>query len=481
MAQRLTVTADGARIALAASAVAEVIRAPRITRMPNGPSSLLGVTHLRGAILPVLSLSRLLDPGSAAAGADRVVVLRRDPPIGLAVDSVEALRAVEAGGAAPADGQLLLDRAGGAEWLDLDAALRARFAGLGGLARGAADRAPDRAAPGPAAAPVEDLAFLGFTLAGQDYALPLEAIAEVLPLPPTIAALPHTDGVLLGVFAHRDAVLPAIALRALLGLPDRDGAAGERAVLLRVGGQRLALVVDRIDSILRAPRDRVGPAPSLFNRGAGEARIDAVLRRPDGRGLVSILAPGRVLADDRVARLLAEADHAKEGVMDAAAPIAARERFVVIRLGTETYGLPIGAVDEVVRLPERLSRLPGAPAYVRGVMNLRGRVIPVIDQRHRFAVAPGTAPAASGSGRVLVMTLGPLQVGFAVDAVSTIIEVAAGELLPAPALGADGALFDRAVPVDRDGAVILLIDPAALLDRAEADLLRDLTAPSRAP
>jgi purine-binding chemotaxis protein CheW len=221
-------------------------------------------------------------------------------------------------------------------------------------------------------------------------------------------------------------VLPALSLRALLGLPDQLRTGRERVVVIRLGGRSLALVVDQISVILRATRDRVTPAPSLFNRGAGEARIDAVLRMPDGRGLVSILSPERVLADDRVARLLADTQQ-KDETMATTASAAPRERFIVIRLGQEAYGLPIGAVDEVVRLPDKLTRLPKAPAYVSGVMNLRGRVIPVIDQRRRFAVEGEQARG----GRVVVVTLGALQAGFAVDEASEILEVEAADLLPA--------------------------------------------------
>lgn len=470
-AHRLTVRAGDARVAMAAGSVAEVIRGPRITRVPNGPAGLLGVTHLRGAVLPVVSLRRLLGGGDMADGAQRVVVLRRDPPVGLAVDAVEALRAVEGDAAEPADGRLLLDQADGARWLDLDAALREHF----GAFRAHSRAAPARPEARPAAA-VEELAFLAFSLADQDYALPLGAVAEVVALPAALTALPRTEEVLLGVFALRGAVLPALSLRALLGLPGRALTGAERVVVAAIGRHRLALVVDRVDIILRAPRDRVSPAPGLFNRGAGEARIDAVLRLADGRGLVALLSPERVLADDRVARLLAETDQDKDETMASPTLTASRERFLVIRLGGESYGLPIAAVDEVVRLPGALTRLPKAPAYVRGVMSLRGRVIPVIDQRRRFAVEGEGA----GGARVVIVTLGPLQAGFAVDAAAEILEVEADDLLPAPDMSEGGGrLFDRAARVARDGEVILLIDPAALLDGAEADLLRDLTANPR--
>jgi purine-binding chemotaxis protein CheW len=117
-----------------------------------------------------------------------------------------------------------------------------------------------------------------------------------------------------------------------------------------------------------------------------------------------------------------------------------RERFVVIRLGDERYGLPIAAVDEVVRLPDTLTRLPKAPAYVSGVMNLRGK-------RH-----PGDRPAPALLGRRREgwhpvsswCHPGALQAGFAVDGVAH-PGGRADDLLPAPELSDDGGrLFDRA-------------------------------------
>jgi purine-binding chemotaxis protein CheW len=422
----------------------------------------------------VVSLGALLGE-DAQADTTRVVVLRRDPPIGLAVDSIEALKASEDDAAEIQHGRLLLDDAGGARWFDLDAALQDRFSAFRAIRR-----APERElAASPTVAAVSDLAFLGFVLAGQDYAVPLDAVAEVMAVPKAIAAMPRTEAVLIGVFELRDEVLPVVSLRALLGLDDRDVQADDRVVVVRIGGHRLALRVDRISVILRASRDAVGPAPTLFNRASGEARIDSVLRLPDGRGLVSILAPERILADERVSQLLAETSDQKDTAMASTTSATARERFLVIRLGDETYGLPIAAVDEVVRLPETLTRLPKAPAYVQGVMSLRGKVIPVIDQRRRFSVA---GEAAGEARRVVVVTLDGLQAGFSVDAVARILEVEVDDLMPAPELSDDGGrLFDRAVRVEREGDVILLIDPRALLERAEADLLRDLTAKSHAP
>ena len=66
------------------------------------------------------------------------------------------------------------------------------------------------------------------------------------------------------------------------------------------------------------------------------------------------------------------------------------EQFVLFRLGDETYGLPIAAVVEVVRLPNAVTRVPRAPAFLAGVMNHRGAVVPLIDQSRRFTLPRGT-------------------------------------------------------------------------------------------
>lgn len=460
--RRLTVRAAGSRMSLPAQAVAEVIKRPRLTRVPHAPSGLLGVAHLRGTVLPVVSLGQML--GLDGEDGDRVIVLRRDPPVGLMVDGVEALGFAD-GEAEDSDNWLRLARADGTPWLDLDEALDAKFAVDRGRRRTVS---VETGRPTLQQASKHDLAFLGFVLAGQSYGLPLDAVVEVAAVPKAIAELPRTEAVLLGVSDYRGQVLPVLSARGLLGLAG-DTVSGRLAVV-RIGGERIGLVVDEVNAIVRASADRLGKAPSLFNRGGGEARIDTVLRLADGRGVLAILTPDRLLADERVTQWLALASGSKEADMAETRQAAIRERFVILRLGDERYGLPIAAVDEVVRAPDQLTRLPKAPAYVRGVMNLRGKTLPVIDQRLRFS-APGE-PAANG--RVVVVTVDGLQAGFAVDGASEILEIDADELLPAPELSDDQArLFDRAV--ERGGEVILLVDPKTLLARAEADLLRDLT------
>lgn len=358
----------------------------------------------------------------------------------------------------------MLTEAGETRVLDVDAMLREAFAGL---SRSTVGAAAARSAPAQASAQAHlEVALLGFQLAGQPYALPLEQVREVLKLPPQLAALPKTDAAMVGVTSLRGALLPIVSTRALLGLPASDLDAAARVVVAAIGESRVGLIVDQLTSILRAPETAVGPVPRVLNRGAGEAHIDAMLRTADG-GLVSVLAPERLFREESVAQIL-EDGRVKGTDMEAARETETVHRFLIFTLGEEAYALPISAVEEVVSLPDALTRLPKAPAFVAGVMNLRGSPVPVVDQRRRFEVE-GAAPSRP---RVVITRLDGTPVGFAVDAVTEILEVPESRLAATPDLAADaGRLFDRVARVEADGRMILLLNPQELLQRAEADLL----------
>lgn len=470
--QVLTFEAGGQSLAIAADEVAEVVSAPRVTRVPLAPASLQGLANLRGKVVPILSVEALLGGAPGAAPA-RVIVLSGDDPVGLAVDRVSAMRDVATAGSLDGLAELVETDSGPTRLLQRGPLLEAALAGL--RARSAVERRS--AGPGAEPVPAEsaDVAFLQFELAGQAYALPLEQVREVTLAPAQTTVLPQTDVMMLGVMPLRGDLLPLISMRALLGLPPKPSIAGDRVVVARLGEASLGLVVDGVRAILRVRKQDVGAVPSVLNRGAGEARIDAIVRTSSG--LVSVLATERVFLEETVAQIIAEGG-GRETATDQQEGAGAVEQFVLFRLADEAYGLPVAAVREVVRLPDTVTRVPRAPDFVAGVMNHRGAVVPLIDQRRRFAVA---GEAAARQRRVIVANVDDLIAGFIVDAVQQILNVPAEALRPAPDLAAaEAPLFDRIATLDLDGRLVLLVDPRQLLDQAERDIVRDVAQRSNA-
>jgi purine-binding chemotaxis protein CheW len=146
-------------------------------------------------------------------------------------------------------------------------------------------------------------------------------------------------------------------------------------------------------------------------------------------------------------------------------------QLVGFRIGRETFGIPIGLVREIVRMME-ITAVPDAPDYVEGVINLRGRIIPVIDLRKRFR-EPGIAP--DKRNRILVAEVEGRFVGLIVDAASEVLKLARGEIEPPPELLQENDLSYVTGLGKRNGKLIILVDVEKILSRGELGRLSELT------
>jgi purine-binding chemotaxis protein CheW len=478
--------------------VGEIIRVPGLAHMPLAPPSLLGLANLRGAVLPVVSLRHLLNlPDAATGDATRVIVLDGGAPVGFVVDRVEQLLTLPAGrsgkddaGAGAVDPELLDGIVKGGEGesttkiLNPERLLRGQFAQLGVAAPAASTRAAIAAAAptrSPTAAQQQAL-FVGFDVEGQEYALPLARVREIIPLPEHISEVARSETAVLGVVTLRDRLLPLVSLRALLGLPsDTRHQERGKVVVLPMGSGAVGLVVDRTREILRIDPNVIDPAPALLTRGAGDAEITSICRLDGGKRLVALLSPERLFRSDLVARVLAEqGDGNAVSDIQGGEAVMADEQFIIFRLGDQEFGLPIAAVEEIARPPDHVTPLPKAPAFIDGVMNLRGSVVPIVDLRKRFRLA---ARQPGGAQRILVLAIGGGKTGFMVDGVSEVMKVSAGAIRPAPQLSSEQTrLIGRVVNLEAQVRMILLVDPGELLERVEADVLAklDRSALSRA-
>ena len=143
-------------------------------------------------------------------------------------------------------------------------------------------------------------------------------------------------------------------------------------------------------------------------------------------------------------------------------------QLVSFNLGTEEFGVDIGAVQEIVRMPE-ITKVPRSPDFVEGVVNLRGKIIPVVDLRKRFRLPVGEA---TKSTRIIIVTIGGKTVGMIVDAVSEVLRLDAASVEPTPEMVAsaiDSAFLKGIAKLD--GRLLILLDLDLILDQEEAQAL----------
>lgn len=151
-------------------------------------------------------------------------------------------------------------------------------------------------------------------------------------------------------------------------------------------------------------------------------------------------------------------------------------QLVGFRIGKETFGVPIGLIHEIVRVPE-ITAVPDAPDYVEGVINLRGKIISVIDLRKRFGEAQ---IEASRKNRILVAEIEKKLVGLIVDAASEVIRIPQEEIEAPPEVFEENEVKYVTGVGKLNGRLVILIDLTKILQQGELQRIGDLTVAATA-
>src|SRR3989304_3855749 len=127
-------------------------------------------------------------------------------------------------------------------------------------------------------------------------------------------------------------------------------------------------------------------------------------------------------------------------------------QIVTFRVGSENYGLHIRRVQEIIRVIEAV-KVPKAPAYVEGVINLRGKIIPIIDLRKRMMKV---ITCYSDASRIIVVDTGGRLAGLVVDAVIDVIMLNGDDVEPCPSID-DAKRSDYIIGVGRQGDRLITV------------------------
>jgi len=147
---------------------------------------------------------------------------------------------------------------------------------------------------------------------------------------------------------------------------------------------------------------------------------------------------------------------------------SARLKGVVLRFAGARYAVDMTAVAEVVQIPH-VTRIPGAPSWVHGVVNWRGRVLPVLDLRPLVGAAQAPLPT---SARLVVLSADDVECGVVADLVPGLLECSPEDVAPMPVTTSSGIASILRGIVDSDGPVALLDADAVLRLREQLPAAR---------
>jgi purine-binding chemotaxis protein CheW len=507
-ADYVTFDMEGERYAFPMSRVQEIIRMPAVVRVPLGPPSLEGLSNLRGRILPVVSLRASCSlPEVPHDETTRVIVVDGGVPLGFVVDRVSSVVSVDDAAVEAADSvqatvgsDVLVGVIKNADGkmttvLDVDRLVGTRFARLARSGAGQPDRAGAHEArqadvPGAGEDEADDtLELVSFAVDGQEYALPIDQVQEIVQAPESVNRIPNSGSRVLGVIDLRGRLLPVVSMRRVFGLPVTDLEPQNRIVVVSLDGGVVGMVMDTVRQVLRVPRELVAALPDVVTAGGRSSEVEAVCRLEGGKRLVSVLSIDRMfdspeIRNELAARLADEAGdstNAAEGVREMTQVDDSRgdeELFVVFRLDEEEYAVDVDAVQEIIRVPETLIRVPKTFEFVEGLVNLRGTVLPVVDLRTRLGLSRAESDERQ---RIVVLVRGGVRTGFVVDSVAEVARVAKSVLEPAPELSEEQArIVSRVANLPDDNRMLLLVQVDQLLSVEQRTAMYDDVHPDEA-
>lgn len=443
----VTCVLGGVEFGLDINAVKEIVRLPKITPVPRAPDYVEGVANLRGNVLPIVnSRTRFGLDSTGDSDSNRVVVVELNGhPTGLIVDAVREVMHVSRADVevAPAvvqsiDGRFLkgvVKLNGGKRLvllLDHDAILD--VTAQAATAASAADhgRGVERAQTEAASEAHEHL--VTFRLAEEEYGIPIMDIQEIIRVP-RITGVPNAPGGVIGVTSLRNRIIPVLDLRTKFGLPPCPNDARrdeERCLVVNVGGAAMALRVDAVNQVLQVPQTTVERTPAIVGGGAEDNQIRGIAKLDGGKRLVMLLAVEALVTRAELKDMgqMTGGKAGAEGTRSAADAEQDERQLVTFKVADEEFAVDIMQVQEIIRL-EKVTKVPHAPGFVEGVVNLRGSVLPVIDLRKRVHI--GTK-VYSDATRVVVVDLKGVKTGIIVDSVSEVMRVHTRHIEPAPAI-----------------------------------------------
>lgn len=312
-----------------------------------------------------------------------------------------------------------------------------------------------------------------FSLSGEELAVPIGMVQEIVRRP-EITKVPNAPAFVEGIGNLRGNILPIVNLRTRLGMDAREADDATRVVVLSRNGSTTGIVVDSVAEVLHVEKDTLEAPPNAVAAVDGHY-LRGVAKVDSGKRLVMILSVDKVLPDSLAAMAGTAGPASRGGAASekaSARSVEEEEHLVTFMLAEEEFALDIMQVQEIIRVTE-ITAVPKAPAFVKGLMALRNRLIPIIDLRKRFELGAGENGTETDARRIMVVDIAGVLSGILVDSVSEVLTLAKSHIEPPPAIiSSAGSSRLRGVgKLDSGDRLLMLLDVAKLVSEDEREQL----------
>lgn len=310
-----------------------------------------------------------------------------------------------------------------------------------------------------------EMQLVTFVLGQENFGIDIMNVQEIIRTP-SITAIPQSPIYVEGVANLRGNILPVIDTRIKFGMAEAGRDESSRVIVVDVEGRRVGLSVDSVSEVLRIENQYIEPAPAVVSSGE-ESSIAGMVKVDNGNKVVMILDAGQLCG---IGQSGGSGPAVSGGTADTSENLAQGNQseevqLVSFFLDNEEFALDIEYVREIIRYPQ-IVQVPNVPSYIKGVISLRDRLLPVIDMR--IMLDTGSAEVTD-STRVIVLEIDDIQVGLVVDKVNEVARIPRSTIFPPPQTFT-GEARDQLKGIARlDGGkrIIMLIDPTNIMTSQE--------------
>lgn len=466
------------------SNVQEIIKMPEITKVPKAPYYVEGVVNLRGNILPIIDTRKRFDMEQfELMGSTRIVVTTlNDMTVGLIVDSVSEVLRIDLRKIDPPP-SILIDSS--------SAFLR----GIGKLNNGKRlisilelekvlhtesfmDEEEEDSDSGKLSGfksgkeevkVIEECQMISFQMGKEEYGVDIGLVDEIIRIP-AITNIPDAPMHMKGIICLRGKVLPVISLRSLFGMFEKENDNRSRILVIKLTDtdeeSSFGLIVDQVNEVVGVPLTAIDPPPSFLSNGS---HLKGIGKLNNGKRLIIIMDPSEIITTSGLPQ---KGGSGSGREMELSLKLKERSsldelQLVTLKIGNEEFGINIMNVQEIIRLTE-ITVIPGAPFYVKGVVNLRGNVLPVLDLRARFEMEEREL---TSSERIVVTTFRGKATGLIVDAVMEVLQISTSNIEPSPEIisGVRSKFIDGIAKKDDGKRFIIILSIGEILGITEPE------------
>lgn len=456
--------------------VKEIIRVPDITKVPNAPIYVEGACNLRGNVLPIIDgRTRFNLERKTKDESSRVLVIDVDgKATGMVVDKVsEVIRVntdhideppqiVKNVDSDYLNGVVKLDNGNRLIMLlDVVSALNVNST-VKDLINGHDQSGEKKNAlvNSTSTESIDEEQLVSFLLDKEEYAIGIMKVKEIIRVP-EIVKIPNCENYIEGVVSLRNNLLPIIDLRTYFGMEHMDINDNTRILVVDMGSFTAGIMVDKISEVLRVPTSIIQPPPKFSTQSGGQ--LKGVAKLNNGKRMILILEPSKLILDDEISGISGINGTQDTTENSIAIQLLDEEQLVTFKIDMEEYGVKIANVEEINRMPE-VTKIPRAPYFIEGIVNLRGNVIPALDLRRFFKLSEREITDAT---RIIIVDFEGKRTGIVVDSVSEVIRFEKNLIETPPDIlssGIDSDYVEGVGKLDNGKRMILILDISKVLN-----------------